>query len=70
MCRTRLFVCTQWSDSCVCVCVSVYVCKLADGEKPLFLRLVAGPDSNMLGFVLREQQSGEVMVGVAVNTKM
>lgn len=39
----------------------VYMCKLADGEQPLFLRLVAGPDDNMLGFVLREQQTGEVM---------
>uniref|UniRef100_A0A8C5GP79 Ras association domain-containing protein 3 n=1 Tax=Gouania willdenowi TaxID=441366 RepID=A0A8C5GP79_GOUWI len=39
----------------------VYVCKLADCEQPLFLRLVAGPDSDALSFVLREQQSGEVM---------
>ncbi|XP_068442777.1 ras association domain-containing protein 3 isoform X2 [Clinocottus analis] len=39
----------------------VYVCKLADGEQPLFLRLVAGPDGDTLGFVLREQQIGEVM---------
>ncbi|MEQ2260187.1 hypothetical protein XENORESO_007509 [Xenotaenia resolanae] len=39
----------------------VYVCKLADGEKPLFLRLVAGPDLDTLSFVLREQQTGEVM---------
>ncbi|XP_054624413.1 ras association domain-containing protein 1 [Dunckerocampus dactyliophorus] len=39
----------------------VYVCKLADGEQPLFLRLVAGPDNDALGFVLREQQTGEVM---------
>lgn len=39
----------------------VYVCKLADGEKPLFLRLVAGPDLDALSFVLREQQTGEVM---------
>ncbi|KAL3048302.1 hypothetical protein OYC64_006977 [Pagothenia borchgrevinki] len=38
----------------------VYVCKLADGEQPLFLRLVAGPDSDTLSFVLREQ-TGEVM---------
>ncbi|XP_035988261.1 ras association domain-containing protein 3 [Fundulus heteroclitus] len=38
----------------------VYVCKLADGEKPLFLRLLAGPDLDTLSFVLREQ-SGEVM---------
>uniref|UniRef100_A0A3B5AEZ0 Ras association domain-containing protein 1-like n=1 Tax=Stegastes partitus TaxID=144197 RepID=A0A3B5AEZ0_9TELE len=39
----------------------VYVCKLADGEQPLFLRLVAGPDADTLSFVLREQQTGEVM---------
>ncbi|XP_071776705.1 ras association domain family member 3 isoform X2 [Centroberyx gerrardi] len=39
----------------------VYVCKLAEGEQPLFLRLVAGPDGDTLGFVLREQQTGEVM---------
>ncbi|XP_027899749.1 ras association domain-containing protein 5 [Xiphophorus couchianus] len=39
----------------------VYVCKLADVEKPLFLRLVAGPDLDTLSFVLREQQTGEVM---------
>ncbi|XP_029351375.1 ras association domain-containing protein 3 isoform X2 [Echeneis naucrates] len=37
----------------------VYVCKLADGEQPLFLRLVAGPDADTLSFVLREQQTGE-----------
>ncbi|CAL9682764.1 unnamed protein product [Knipowitschia caucasica] len=39
----------------------VYVCKLGDTEKPLFLRLVAGPDLDTLGFVLKEQQTGEVM---------
>ncbi|GLD74143.1 ras association domain-containing protein 1 isoform X1 [Lates japonicus] len=39
----------------------VYVCKLADGEQPMFLRLVAGPDTDTLSFVLREQQTGEVM---------
>ncbi|KAM9846075.1 ras association domain-containing protein 1 [Aulostomus maculatus] len=39
----------------------VYVCKLADGEQPLFLRLVAGPDGDTLSFVLREQQTGEVL---------
>ncbi|KAG7258984.1 hypothetical protein CRUP_003159 [Coryphaenoides rupestris] len=39
----------------------VYVCKLAEGEQPLFLRLVAGPDAHTFGFVLREQQTGEVM---------
>ncbi|TWW64869.1 Ras association domain-containing protein 3 [Takifugu flavidus] len=39
----------------------VYVCKLADGEQPLFLRLLAGPDTDTLSFVLREQQTGEVV---------
>uniref|UniRef100_A0A7N8XG62 Ras association domain family member 3 n=1 Tax=Mastacembelus armatus TaxID=205130 RepID=A0A7N8XG62_9TELE len=39
----------------------VYVCKLLDGEQPLFLRLLAGPDADILSFVLREQQTGEVM---------
>ncbi|KAM6986794.1 ras association domain-containing protein 3 isoform 2-T2 [Aplochiton taeniatus] len=39
----------------------VYVCKLAEGEQPLFLRLVAGPNTDTLSFVLREQQTGEVM---------
>uniref|UniRef100_A0A3B4UTB0 Ras association domain family member 3 n=1 Tax=Seriola dumerili TaxID=41447 RepID=A0A3B4UTB0_SERDU len=39
----------------------VYVCALADGEQPLFLRLVAGPDTDTLSFVLREQQTGEVV---------
>nr|XP_020464402.1 ras association domain-containing protein 3 [Monopterus albus] len=38
----------------------VYVCKLVDGEQPLFLRLMAGPDPDTLSFVLREQ-TGELM---------
>ncbi|XP_041112933.1 ras association domain-containing protein 3-like isoform X2 [Polyodon spathula] len=39
----------------------VYVCKLSDGEHPLYLRLLAGPNTDTLSFVLREQQTGEVM---------
>ncbi|KAL0962692.1 hypothetical protein UPYG_G00344040 [Umbra pygmaea] len=39
----------------------VYMCKLSEGEHPLFLRLLAGPNTDTLGFVLREQQPGEVM---------
>uniref|UniRef100_A0AAZ3SPW9 Ras association domain-containing protein 3 n=1 Tax=Oncorhynchus tshawytscha TaxID=74940 RepID=A0AAZ3SPW9_ONCTS len=39
----------------------VYMCKLSEGEHPLFLRLLAGPNTDTLGFVLREQQTGEVM---------
>ncbi|MGH0118824.1 UNVERIFIED_CONTAM: hypothetical protein FKN15_056211 [Acipenser sinensis] len=37
----------------------VYVCKLSDGEHPLYLRLLAGPNTDTLSFVLREQQTGE-----------
>uniref|UniRef100_A0AAY5F4G8 Ras association domain family member 3 n=2 Tax=Electrophorus electricus TaxID=8005 RepID=A0AAY5F4G8_ELEEL len=40
-----------------CMCV----CKLAEGEHPLLLRLLAGPSPDTLSFVLREQQTGEVM---------
>lgn len=39
----------------------VYICKLAEGEHPLFLRMIAGPNTDTLSFVLREQQTGEVM---------
>ncbi|XP_035384310.1 ras association domain-containing protein 3 isoform X2 [Electrophorus electricus] len=39
----------------------VCVCKLAEGEHPLLLRLLAGPSPDTLSFVLREQQTGEVM---------
>ncbi|XP_017350019.1 ras association domain-containing protein 3 isoform X1 [Ictalurus punctatus] len=39
----------------------VCVCKLSEGEHPLFLRLLAGPNLDTLSFVLREQQTGEVM---------
>ncbi|XP_051746716.1 ras association domain-containing protein 3 isoform X1 [Ctenopharyngodon idella] len=39
----------------------VYTCKLAEEEHPLFLRLVAGPSTDTLSFVLKEQQTGEVM---------
>uniref|UniRef100_A0A8C7YS23 Ras association domain family member 3 n=1 Tax=Oryzias sinensis TaxID=183150 RepID=A0A8C7YS23_9TELE len=37
----------------------VYVCKLAEAECPLYLRLLAGPDQDSLSLVLREQQTGE-----------
>ncbi|XP_010135927.1 PREDICTED: ras association domain-containing protein 3 [Buceros rhinoceros silvestris] len=39
----------------------VYTCKLSDREHPLYLRLVAGPKMEMLSFVLREHETGEVM---------
>lgn len=41
---------------------AVYTCKLSDREHPLYLRLVAGPRTEMLSFVLREHETGEVMV--------
>uniref|UniRef100_A0A6I8PCZ7 Ras association domain family member 3 n=1 Tax=Ornithorhynchus anatinus TaxID=9258 RepID=A0A6I8PCZ7_ORNAN len=37
----------------------VYACKLSDREHPLYLRLVAGPRTDTLSFVLREHETGE-----------
>ncbi|XP_031796757.1 ras association domain-containing protein 3 isoform X2 [Sarcophilus harrisii] len=37
----------------------VYTCKLSDREHPLYLRLVAGPKTETLSFVLRERETGE-----------
>ncbi|XP_053111679.1 ras association domain-containing protein 3 isoform X2 [Hemicordylus capensis] len=39
----------------------VYMCKLSETEHPLYLRLVAGPRTDMLSFVLREHETGEVL---------
>lgn len=41
----------------------MYACKLSDREHPLYLRLVAGPRTDMLSFVLREHEIGEVSDG-------
>lgn len=38
----------------------MYACKLSDREHPLYLRLVAGPRTDTLSFVLREHEIGEV----------
>ncbi|XP_065605583.1 ras association domain-containing protein 1 isoform X2 [Cyrtonyx montezumae] len=38
----------------------VYLRKLADEERPLRLRLLAGPSEKALSFVLKENESGEV----------
>ncbi|XP_051701604.2 ras association domain-containing protein 3 isoform X1 [Oryctolagus cuniculus] len=38
----------------------VYACKLSDREHPLYLRLVAGPRTDTLSFVLREHEIGEM----------
>lgn len=40
--------------------LTVYACKLSDQEHPLYLRLVAGPRTDTLSFVLREHEIGEV----------
>ncbi|XP_074869708.1 ras association domain-containing protein 3 isoform X2 [Carettochelys insculpta] len=39
----------------------VYTCKLSNREHPLYLRLVAGPSTETLSFVLREHETEEVM---------
>lgn len=49
-------------ESSVTHCLSpfpVYACKLSDREHPLYLRLVAGPRTDTLSFVLREHEIGE-----------
>ncbi|KAF7693495.1 ras association domain-containing protein 1 isoform X1 [Silurus meridionalis] len=38
----------------------VYLRKLRDDERLLFLRLCAGPSENVLSFILRENETGEV----------
>ncbi|XP_078075814.1 ras association domain family member 3 isoform X2 [Mustelus asterias] len=39
----------------------VHMSKLLDSEHPLYLRLLAGPNSDVLSFVLREHETGEVL---------
>lgn len=41
---------------------SVYVRKLSDDERPLRLRLNAGPSEKVLTFLLKENETGEVNV--------
>lgn len=38
--------------------------KLAVTDCPLYLRLLAGPDTNELSFVLKESETGDVEVGL------
>lgn len=58
---------------CLSVSFPVYACKLSDREHPLYLRLVAGPRTDTLSFVLREHEIGEVgeklFVAAALNTE-
>lgn len=42
--------------------ISVYIRKLSDDERPLRLRLNAGPNEKVLSFVLKENETGEVNV--------
>lgn len=37
--------------------------KLSIADRPLYLRLLAGPDTDVLSFVLKENETGEVEVG-------
>ena len=38
--------------------------KLSVADCPLYLRLLAGPDTDVLSFVLKENETGEVEVGL------
>jgi len=40
----------------------VYLRKISDGEHPLRLRLLTGPDEKLLSFVLKENETGEINV--------
>lgn len=42
--------------------LAVYLRKLADDERPLRLRLLAGPSEKVLSFILKENETGEVNV--------
>lgn len=42
--------------------VAVLFQKLPLTEYPLYLRLLAGPDTDVLSFVLKENETGEVEV--------
>lgn len=45
------------------VCVfAVYLRKLSDEERPLHLRLCAGPSEKVLSLVLKENETGDVNV--------
>lgn len=47
-----------------CLCPpAVLFQKLPLTEYPLYLRLLAGPDTDVLTFVLKENETGEVEVG-------
>lgn len=43
--------------------------KLSVTEHPLYIRLLAGPDSNVLSFVLRENEIEEVQVSNPYNNQ-
>lgn len=46
----------------VCAVLAVLFQKLPPTEYPLYLRLLAGPDTDVLSFVLKENETGEVEV--------
>lgn len=46
----------------LCFTFLVYLRKLSDDERPLHLRLCAGPNEKVLSLVLKENETGEVNV--------
>lgn len=44
----------------------MYLRKLSDDERPLRLRLCVGPNEKLLSFVIKENETGEVNVSVAL----
>lgn len=54
---------TEVTNLFVFVCADLFQ-KLPLCERPLLLRLIAGPDPEQLTFVLKENETGEVEVSI------
>lgn len=46
----------------------MYLRKLSDDERPLHLRLCAGPNEKVLSLVLKENETGEVNVSTSADS--
>lgn len=53
-------------SQCCLLSPAVLLQKLPLTEFPLYLRLLAGPDTDVLSFVLKENETGEVEVGLGL----
>lgn len=54
--------CVVYVTLCTSLCMVVLVRKLQDHDRPLLLRLCAGPHEDSLSFMLRENETGDINV--------